>query len=363
MESYQSNLEIINTDNNKYRFTDKKDTFDLQIISKDDKIEFILTIEGGIQTFKVTLTQSELFKFSLFKVVENLENVMEIIDVCLKNGGVNLKYQNGYVLTFYNLFFKTYLTATILLTPEENKIEYTVSRLGDMIISLHKDKKQKAEEINTLKALIADTKDQIKNLADILSEKSLTQENLISDLRKENVKISERLLALESKSDISKSKILKKEDYSLLKTWIGKEFKLELLYSSYDDGDQSYAFHSKCDGVGRTLTVVKTTTGYRFGGYTGSPWNSSNAFINGDGSEFLFSFDKKAIYKNNQSSYAIYGGSNYLATFGAGYDIFLANGCTSNQSSYSQPSSYTIPSNIAGAYNFQVSVIEVFEVI
>jgi hypothetical protein len=71
------------------------------------------------------------------------------------------------------------------------------------------------------------SKDQIKSLTDI---------NL--KLNEENEKITERLLAIENPIKIaSKSKILKKDEYQLLKLWLRVDFDLELIYSSYANWD------------------------------------------------------------------------------------------------------------------------------
>jgi hypothetical protein len=332
MESFQGNIDMISNDNSKYLFADGENIYELTIDKTDNALEFVLAIEGGIQKYKATFSQTELFKFSLFKVVDSLENVLQIIDVCLTNKEVKLTYQKGYVMTFFSLYFKTtYLTATIVFAPEEIKVEYTVSRLGDMVISLYKDNKNKAEEINTLKTLIADTKDQVKNLTDLINENV-----------KETSKINERLITLEEDKwkPFAKlnSQILKDSDYEFLKTSIGSDFKLELLYSASKDGDNHSAFHSKCDGIAPTLTLIQSNYGKRFGGYTTLKWNSLNAFVEEIGTNFIFSLDDKAKYLHNNSDSTIAGGtSSWILVFGAGNDINISNGCTTNQSSYSTP--------------------------
>ena len=46
------------------------------------------------------------------------------------------------------------------------------------------------------------------------------------------------------------------------------------IYQGSTDGFSSAHFHEKCDGVPATLTIIKTTNGNIFGGYTDKPWNS-----------------------------------------------------------------------------------------
>ena len=51
--------------------------------------------------------------------------------------------------------------------------------------------------------------------------------------------------------------------------------KLTLLYRASRDGWISSDFHSKCDYKGPTLTVIKCTGGYVFGGYANAAWTSN----------------------------------------------------------------------------------------
>jgi hypothetical protein len=51
-----------------------------------------------------------------------------------------------------------------------------------------------------------------------------------------------------------------------------------LIYRASRDGRSAQAFHSKCNNKAKTLTVVKSTDGYIFGGYADQTWSSSNKF-------------------------------------------------------------------------------------
>ena len=47
----------------------------------------------------------------------------------------------------------------------------------------------------------------------------------------------------------------------------------KLLYRATRDGNSASSFHQKCDNICGTLVVIKTTKGFRFGGYTEQEWN------------------------------------------------------------------------------------------
>jgi hypothetical protein len=42
------------------------------------------------------------------------------------------------------------------------------------------------------------------------------------------------------------------------------------------DGLKAADFHTRCDGIANTLTVVKANSGNIFGGYTEQAWHSKN---------------------------------------------------------------------------------------
>ena len=67
--------------------------------------------------------------------------------------------------------------------------------------------------------------------------------------------------------------IIDETERKLICDWISinRKVKMTLLYKATKDGDSSSAFHNKCDGKSPTLTLVKTTNGYRCGGFTSLP--------------------------------------------------------------------------------------------
>jgi len=77
--------------------------------------------------------------------------------------------------------------------------------------------------------------------------------------------------------------------------------KLELVYRGSRDGFTAAVFHEKADDRGDTVTVVKTTTGRVFGGYTNIPWsNSASQNMQKDSSSFVFQLgDNDEYFKYN----------------------------------------------------------------
>ena len=164
-----------------------------------------------------------------------------------------------------------------------------------------------------------------------------------------------------------------KKDVVQLCKLTGKEFKL--LYRASRDGFQASSFHAKCDNLPKTLTIIKATNGYVFGGYTSLEWDSSGDW-KADSNAFIFSLINahsapQIIPVQVDDTSSIYCDDSYGPTFGGGHDLYISSGSNADNSSYSNlGNSYNFTSAIygpnqalsflAGSYNFQTSEIEVF---
>jgi hypothetical protein len=163
-----------------------------------------------------------------------------------------------------------------------------------------------------------------------------------------------------------------------------KEFKL--LYRASRDGFSSEAFHSKCDNIPKTLTIIKVKDKpHIFGGYTQATWEGRG--YKQDPNAFIFSLvnsDNKPIkmkISNQNIQYAIYCGPSYVSflfAFGGGsnggFDFVIYSDSNNNSKSFSylgysyqhpnyQKGSNEAKSFLAGSYNFSTSEIEVFQLI
>lgn len=111
-----------------------------------------------------------------------------------------------------------------------------------------------------------------------------------------------------------------------------KKIIYKLLYRATKDGNSSESFHQKCDNIKGTLTVIKTTKGMKFGGYTESTWNPDKSKIltkkDKNGIGFCYSLDLFKIYNNSNNAKSIiicystegpdfYGGDAYM------FDIYF----------------------------------------
>ena len=155
----------------------------------------------------------------------------------------------------------------------------------------------------------------------------------------------------------------------------------ELIYRGSLHGFGSKDFHSNCDKSSKTLTIVKTTNDYVFGGYTEAQWDSSNS-NKPDSNAFIYSFinsDNTPVKINiRDTNNAIYCHVNHGPTFGykhfgpfyynqhieRQFDFLISDQSNINSASISMlGTSYNFEkteSFLAGAKNFQVTEIEVY---
>jgi hypothetical protein len=152
------------------------------------------------------------------------------------------------------------------------------------------------------------------------------------------------------------------------KTW-------KLLYRGSRDGFRASNFHEKCDNHPNTLTLIATTKGFIFGGFTPIAWDSSNSSKpDSSGKSFLFSL------KNSRNSeprkFMLISGRNaiccclsYGPSFSSNWDIAVYDNCNTSTSNYTNlGGSYANDTGIdgklvfTGEYHFTVKEIEVFTI-
>ena len=100
--------------------------------------------------------------------------------------------------------------------------------------------------------------------------------------------------------------------------------KWELKYSASRDGFKSTDFHSHCDEIANTLTVIKAKSGNIFGGFTEQEWHSKGGFVT-DPKAFIFSLVNKdekpfRVLCSNEGKQAIVCDSKCGPSFGGDGD-------------------------------------------
>jgi hypothetical protein len=169
------------------------------------------------------------------------------------------------------------------------------------------------------------------------------------------------------------SSILSQPQKNQLTTWLPQSMSnCTLLYRGSVHGFETSQFHSRCDGKGATLAVVRSTSNHIFGGYTSKSWDSSDQWVR-DNESWLFTltYNGPAQFKANpRDALHVSMDRTHFPRFGRGHDLFIRDGCNAHTHSYSCVSdSFDVQGRAVGQTSlcdpkdFQVSEIEVFQVI
>jgi hypothetical protein len=152
--------------------------------------------------------------------------------------------------------------------------------------------------------------------------------------------------------------------------------RIALLYRGTRDGFGCTDFHGKCDGHGNTITLIRTTKNFIFGGYTPLSWDSSNRDkTDSSHQSFVFTLSnpheigsRKFKLKPDQAQYAIQAYKGYGPVFGSGATIRVYHNCSTRNDNFTNLTGYVNDVGLddkvvfTGEYNFTVKEIEVFEI-
>ena len=200
----------------------------------------------------------------------------------------------------------------------------------------------------------------------------------ITKLNSEKKDLSKKLIDQKSLvKSILNSEILKSTDeYFQLKKMIdpNNDISLALLYSTKYHGDDRDAFRTHVGNTERTVILIETTEGVRFGGYTRKDWSPLASvlalfgvkYFKKDTDSFLFNLNSGKKFKLKEKEKAIYSDKKHFLGFGNG-DIVIKNKYKSKECQSFFPRSYgkegkDTVKDLAGGEKFNVKSIEIFGV-
>jgi hypothetical protein len=170
---------------------------------------------------------------------------------------------------------------------------------------------------------------------------------------------------------------LQKQLVNLCKFPVGQKWVLK--YRASRDGSKATDFHTKCDRIGNTLTVIKAKSGNIFGGFTEQEWHSRGEFVT-DPNAFIFSLVNKEenpfkVLCSNGGKLAIACDSKFGPCFG-GEDNHVQDICIKTDSNFNNDNfsdfgysfkhpdylkgTFKAKNILAGSYKFETLEIEVF---
>jgi len=166
-----------------------------------------------------------------------------------------------------------------------------------------------------------------------------------------------------------KSSILNESEINWLAAELAKEKKAMriCLFESSGDDKLGEQFHSKCDGKGATITVVQSTKGDVFGGFTSRSWDGSKSSKSYSAeSSWLFKLQdegskvrKRMNIRPEHHGCAVYDRKDWGPCFGLGHDLAVRSA-----KSYCRWASYSegVLSDGVTAIHYKLKKMEVFQV-
>ena len=275
-----------------------------------------------------------------------------------------------------------------ILKQENERLRKQLEQYITLENTFERYKKLKEEEINYFKLQIEELIKKQKKSDEILLLKQREIDELKFQIQQliKNVNISESknvimrqqqkagqgsihnqmLTIQDTRMEIVKGDIIKSSaELEFLTRKICQNYKkvtLDLLYKATLDSDKASLFHNKCDFANRTLVLVKSGNGKRFGGYTTCNWKG-NSIEKKDENAFVFSLDKMKIYdiipgEDAIGCYPKYG-PVFLGCQIRIYDEFFTNGGTTFEKglNYNTEEDYELT---GGLKEFEVKEIEVY---
>ena len=249
---------------------------------------------------------------------------------------------------------------------KEVKISEKNEKANTLILTIPLNTKKIKECFFEIDEVINNTNDKINELYSIVN--NLTNE--VKNLKEKNQKLEERVEEMEKLLLLPyKAKELQKQkDMNRIKEWIspGKDIKFNLLFKKSTDGNTTKDFHDHCDNKGKTLIIIETTEGRKFGGVTYDNWNTNNSWRTNP-KDFVFSLDLNKKYNYSGSGDTTIGDITYGFAFGNSrtnaVDICFHNQSLNEGISNSSPSFKTNKELNNGNEKFRTKEIEVYQII
>ena len=262
------------------------------------------------------------------------------------------------------------ILSQISQNEKEVKISEKNEKANTLILTIPLNTKKIKECFFEIDEVVNNTNDKINELYSIVN--NLTNE--VKNLKEKNQKLEERveemekLLLLPYIENVVKKELQNQKDLNRIKEWIspGKDIKFKLLFKKSTDGNTTKDFHDHCDNKGKTLIIIETIEGRKFGGVAYDNWNTNNEWRKNP-KDFVFSLDLNKKYNYSGSGYTTVGDITYGFAFGdyrtSAVDICFNNKSLNDGISNSSPSFKTNKELNNGNEKFRTKEIEVYQII
>ena len=354
-------------------------TYIIKIGETFDKMNLVIESKDSLSNFiyKIKLNYDDFQKLSKsFKICDTLDDINETLSEIFNSGKVSITYITPNVI---HLSLKIFLIA-----GKEHEIKLELKRdnyydNNNYIQILYNKIQYLENKMMKLEEIIKIQNEQIRDLNNWKNQYSDEIEKIQIIKNNELIlnRINTKILKNKNELDFIENRLYNNDKLLLQKNIIYK-----LLYRGSENGFSAQSFHNKCDYISGTLTIVKTTKGMRFGGYTElmfGPCSSSSweSHYDNAGICFGFSLDLFKIY--NYYDYHKINPKNCLPSIFTHYSLGPKFNCffgidsftnnkaegsvgyqTSNNHFGKFEKDYEINN---GIYNFSVQELEIFQIL
>ena len=233
-------MEKINQNDFDFKLKDKENIFNISFSNESDSLKINISEKDSVPPiyYSANFSLSELIKHSrYFKLFGSIEELIpEIKNLCNQN---QVKISKEKDILNLILYLPLKIVAEVFLPIPQDKVDQ-----NKIIASL-------CQTVNELNKKIKNL--MIREISEEQLEENLKSKDILQSEDEKNLVFNWILTTMKSKD---------------------KKINMTLLYKVSIDGDAASTFHSNCDNRGPTLTLIKNTKGYRFGGFTNESWAS-----------------------------------------------------------------------------------------
>ena len=328
----------------------------INLTIEDEKKKYNLIVSNSSNSLVINISeQGDLLKkeyskeFTLrdlsqngkfFKIFDDIASVIISLKETFENKKPQIKEENNYI---------------------ELKIIPILTAMGETTLIIPIKKSDDKEIINNLCDII---KVQANDIKDLKARVTILEQKM-QKIEENNKYINKRI---KNKDSLIGDIIKNEEQYNLICDYIDKNkaFQFELLYKGTKDGDTYDIFHKKCDNQGPTISIIESTDGQIFGGYTSKSWDINNKSDIADPDSFLFNVNIKKKYgvSNNKG---LYKSDGCICDFGGGnfHELWLQSNYFSKYGNCDNGNGYNFKNYelSGGKSKFNVKECEVYKVI
>ena len=252
--------------------------------------------------FTINDLQNISMIFSMYKAAKEIIAFLKDLkfEIEEKNENLLLKF-NVFMPNGQNKLIELVLKKCLLDT--NNIIKYLLEKIKSMETNIKNLEENIKLEKTKHNSEIKELKDNISNL----KENNIRYENENKKLWEEINKLKESQIKFSNKDDAINSfdsKIIEsKDNINFILDYIKKNdktlniSKIKLLFRGSRDGERTKTCHELCDNKQHVLIIMKSETGYIFGGYSKIGFKANKILeYKIDNNCFLFSLNLKKIY-------------------------------------------------------------------